>query len=80
MRLPQPGESLSLAIKLTQDGEIPLMATLRGTRIPVTAGTIVRAALHLPASVLIRRHGIALWLRRVPIVRRPRHIPQEGVQ
>ncbi len=31
-------------------------------------------------SALIRRHGIALWLRRLPVVPRPTHVPQEGVQ
>ncbi len=31
-------------------------------------------------SALIRRHGIALWLRRLPVVPRPAHVPQEGVQ
>ncbi|MEV4319009.1 DUF1365 domain-containing protein [Actinocrispum sp. NPDC049592] len=83
MRLPRPGDRLSLTIRLKQDGavpEIPLVATLRGTSVPVTPRTVLRAAFRWPASVLIRRHGIALWLRRAPIVRRPHHIAQDGVQ
>jgi hypothetical protein len=31
-------------------------------------------------SGLIRRHGVALWLRRLPVIPRPAHDPQEGVQ
>jgi uncharacterized protein len=80
MRLPRPGERLSLTIKLAQHNDIPLVAALRGTSVPVTPKAVLRAAFRLPASVLIRRHGVALWLRRVPIVRRPHHIAQDGVQ
>jgi hypothetical protein len=31
-------------------------------------------------TALIRRHGVALWLRRLPVIPRPVHVPQEGVQ
>lgn len=31
-------------------------------------------------SALISRHGIALCLRRLPVISRPVHTPQEGVQ
>ncbi|RSM90544.1 DUF1365 domain-containing protein [Kibdelosporangium aridum] len=85
MRLPKPDERLDLAIRLAQHGQTPLVATLRGFRTPATTREIVRAVLNRPLvtrliSALIRRHGIALWLRRVPIVRRTPHVPQEGVQ
>ncbi|MET0234167.1 MAG: DUF1365 domain-containing protein [Kibdelosporangium sp.] len=85
MQLPEPDERLALTIRLHQDDRIPLVATLRGSRTPATTRAIVRAVLNRPLitrmiSALIRRHGIALWLRRVPIVRRPPHVPQEGVQ
>lgn len=85
MRLPVPGERLDLTIRLTQDGTTPLVATLRGVREPATMKATVQAVLNRPlvtrlVSALIRRHGIALWLRRVPIVQRPQHVPQEGVQ
>lgn len=85
MRLPEPDERLALTIRLTQHGQTPLVATLRGVRRPATAREIVRAVTTRPlitrlVSASIRRHGIALWLRRVPIVRRPPHVPQEGVQ
>ncbi|ALG09097.1 DUF1365 domain-containing protein [Kibdelosporangium phytohabitans] len=85
MRLPEPGERLALTIRLTQHGQTPLIATLRGVRRPASTPEIVRAVANRPlitrlVSALIRRHGIALWLRKVPIVKRPPHVPQEGVQ
>jgi DUF1365 family protein len=78
MRLPEPDDRLALSITLRQHGDTPFVATLRGTR---TRGRRLVPALHqLLVSTLIRWHGVALWLRRVPIVPRPRHVPQEGVQ
>nr|WP_245812090.1 DUF1365 domain-containing protein [Actinophytocola xinjiangensis] len=71
MRLPEPDERLSLSIALRGPGGTPLVATLRGTRTPATRATLLLAVLHRPlvtllTSALIRRHGIALWLRRAP--------------
>jgi DUF1365 family protein len=85
MRVPMPEKRLEVTIRLTQDGHTLLVATLRGTRTPATTRAIVRAVANRPlvtrlVSLLIRRHGIALWLRRVPVIRRPQHVPQEGVQ
>ena len=37
-------------------------------------------ARHAPHVGPDPRHGVALWLRRLPVVPRPRHAPQEGVQ
>ena len=31
-------------------------------------------------SLLIRLHGVWLWLRRLPVIPRPAHEPQEGTQ
>jgi DUF1365 family protein len=85
MRLPEPDERLALAISLRQDGRTALTATLVGDRRPATPTTLARMLLRRPfvthrTSALIRRHGIALWLRRLPVVPRPTHVPQEGVQ
>ncbi|GGS50000.1 DUF1365 domain-containing protein [Actinokineospora fastidiosa] len=85
MRVPLPGERLSVAVALRQDGNVPFTATLVGTRKAPTLGEVVRMVLRgrlLPhrVSALIRKHGITLWLRRVPVVPRPKHAPQEGVQ
>ncbi|WP_424186058.1 DUF1365 domain-containing protein [Actinokineospora sp. G85] len=85
MRLPRPGVALSLTVTLKQNGSTPFTATLSGDRTAATPTEVVRMVLRRPlmphrVTALIRRHGIALWLRRVPVVRRPRHVPQRGVQ
>ncbi len=85
MVLREPGERLSISVTLRQDGATALTATVTGTRRPATPAALVRMILRRPlttyrTSVLIRLHGIALWLRRLPVVPRPAHSPQEGVQ
>ncbi|GLZ40259.1 DUF1365 domain-containing protein [Actinokineospora sp. NBRC 105648] len=85
MRMPRPGDRLSLTVTLRQDGKTPFTATLTGTRAPATPAAVARMVLRRPlmtqrVTALIRVHGIALWLRRIPVVRRPRHVRQEGVQ
>lgn len=70
MRLPKPGDRLSVTIALRQGGKTTFSATMRGTR-----GSGLRMLLRRPlmpqrVSALIRRHGIALYLRRLPIVPR----------
>ena len=85
MHLPVPDERLALAITLRQNGSAAFAAMINGVRRPATprslAGMLTRRPLvTLRTSALIRRHGIALWLRRLPVIPRPRHAPQEGVQ
>jgi DUF1365 family protein len=85
MVLPVPDRRLRLSITLRQDGEPAFVATLVGTRHPATPATLLRMLLRHPlvpqrTTALIRRHGIALWWRRLPVVPRPTHAPQEGVQ
>jgi uncharacterized protein len=85
MRLPEPDARLAVAITLHQGGRTALTATLVGTRRPLTPAALARLLLRVPlvthrTSALIRRHGIALWLRRLPVVPRPVPVPQEGVQ
>lgn len=84
MRLPPPDERLSLTIALRQDDEPAFTATLTGRRVgPATAWRVLGYTLSLvPQRVrfLIQRHGIALWLRRLPVVPRAPHPPQEGVR
>lgn len=82
MRLPVPGERLGVSITLHQDGAPALVATLAGCRRPATPREVARTVLRRPlitqrTSALIRRHGIGLWLRRLPVVRRPAHPPQD---
>ncbi|PPK66682.1 DUF1365 domain-containing protein [Actinokineospora auranticolor] len=85
MRLPEPGDRLALTVTLRQGGTTPFTATLTGTRLAATPAAVARMVLRRPlmphrVTALIRAHGIALWLRRIPVVRRPRHARQEGVQ
>ena len=71
MRTPLPGERLSVAITLRQDGATPFVATLTGPGRPLTTRVAARAVLRWPlltlrTSALIRWQGIRLWLRKVP--------------
>jgi DUF1365 family protein len=84
MRFSEPGAELSVTIALRQNGKTPFSAGLRGRKLRLTRANVLRLALRRPlmsqcVAALIRRHGIALWLRRVPVIRRPKHIPQKGV-
>ena len=85
MHLPVPDERLSLAITLRQNGSMAFVASVAGVRTAATPRALVRMVARRPlvtlrTSALIRRHGVALWLRRLPVIPRPRHAPQEGVQ
>jgi DUF1365 family protein len=78
MRFGEPGPTLSVTIALRQHGTTPLTATLRGDRRPATPFALVKLLVTRPltthrVSALIRSHGIALWLRRIPIVARITH-------
>jgi uncharacterized protein len=85
MVLPVPAERLRISITLRQRDATALVATVVGTRRSATPAALLRMLLRRPlvthrTSALIRRHGIALWLRRMPVIPRPTHAPQEGVQ
>ena len=84
MRFELSPRVVSSTIILHREGSTAFAATFRGRPTPATrmavAGQLIRKPL-MPqqVSTLIRMHGIWLWLRRLPIVRRPLHQPQEGV-
>jgi len=83
MRLPRPDATLSLTVTLRQDGGTPFTATLTGQRRPATPTEVARMIARRPlmpqrVTALIRRHGVVLWLRRVPVVPRPQHSSHEG--
>ncbi len=84
MRLPPPDERISLSVALFQEGRPAFTATVVGRRVgAATPARVLRYALSLlPHRVrfLIQRHGVALWLRRLPVVPRTPHVPQKGVQ
>jgi DUF1365 family protein len=84
MAFSTPGERLSIQMELIQGGRRVFQASLTGHRRPLTTGTLLRVAARYPlmtarVSALIRYHGLRLWLRRVPRVRRPTHTPQRWV-
>ncbi|WP_197288698.1 DUF1365 domain-containing protein [Nocardia sp. NRRL S-836] len=70
MRLPTPEEQLSVTIALRQNGKTTFSATMRGTRSSGLRMLLRRPLMPQRVSALIRRHGIALYLRRLPIVPR----------
>ena len=85
MRFELSPRVVSSTVILRREGAVAFTATFRGRPIPATpaavAGQLIRKPL-MPqqVSALIRMHGIWLWLRRLPIHRRPHHQPQTGVQ
>ncbi|MFC3891072.1 DUF1365 domain-containing protein [Lentzea rhizosphaerae] len=70
MRLPKPGSRLSVTIALRQNGKTTFSATMRGERSPGLRLLLRRPLMPQRVSALIRRHGIALYFRRLPIVPR----------
>jgi uncharacterized protein len=69
VRVPVPGDDLLVAITLHTDDGATFSASLTGRRTEVSARRAAPAALR--GSALIRAHGIALWLRRLPLQPRP---------
>ncbi|HEV7652309.1 MAG TPA: DUF1365 domain-containing protein [Actinophytocola sp.] len=84
MRLPPPGERLSLSVVLHRGGRRVFTATLTGRRHGAAGlrAMVWHAFTGGAARVraLVQRHGVVLWLRRLPVVPRRPHVPQEGVQ
>lgn len=83
MRLDPPGEQLGVHIELRDDTRPLLTASLTGHRRAVTPRALARMVLTRPlvpqrVSALIRRHGLAMWLRRTPRIPHPPHVRQEG--
>lgn len=78
-------QRVSSSIILRQDGEAVFTATFRGTPRPVTKGRLTKLLIKMPlmthrTSLLIRIHGVWLWIRRLPVIPRPAHAPQEGTR
>ena len=76
MRLPEPDDALDVVVTLHRPDEPPFVATMHGARRPATLREVLRLSLRHPTVTRltvakIHLHGIALWLRRVRVVRRP---------
>jgi uncharacterized protein len=84
MRFTLTDRHVGVTISLCRDGDNVFEAGFAGVPTPATTPTIARFSIRMPAmsqrvAALIRLHGIRLWLRRLPIIRRPEFVPQEGV-
>jgi DUF1365 family protein len=68
---PVPGERLHVAVTLDSDDGATFSASLTGRRSQITPLRAAPAAIR--HTLLIRMHGVWLWLRRLPIQPRPTH-------
>jgi DUF1365 family protein len=85
MRLAEPDGTLRLGITLDLGGQPALTATVNGKRHAYTTWRLLGCAVRYPwvtaqVTALIRWQAIRLLARRQPVIRRPAHQPQEGVQ
>ena len=71
LTVPVPSDKLHIVVELTTDDGDRFSASLVGERSTTTARRAAPAALR--GSLLIRAHGIWLWLRRLPVRQRPAH-------
>ena len=84
VRLVLEPDAVSVTVALDRDGERIMTAVTRGTPEPATPRALLRLVrrhglMTQRVTALIRAHGIRLWLRRLPVVPRPRH-PEEAVR
>ncbi len=79
---PRPDKHLDVVVSLHDGSKPAFVARLRGTHRPATLRHVTRMQIVSPLAPLlvalrIRIQGIALWLRRVPLVPRPAEIGQK---
>ncbi len=75
MSVPEPGERLAIAITLHRPGQRPFTASVRGVRRPAGLRAVLATTLRRPFETwlvrgLITKHGIALWRKGLPVIRR----------
>ncbi|WP_344216228.1 DUF1365 domain-containing protein [Kribbella sancticallisti] len=78
-------DRVTVAIELSQYDHRVFTAAFTGRPRPASRLAVFRAALHTPfvtyqVWALIRMHGVWLWLRRLPVIKREHHAPPEGVR
>ena len=71
--IPEPADRLTASIELEQFGRPAFAAQISARRIPLSDGALLGVMLRHPlmtwqVSAQIRRHGIGLWRRGVPVV------------
>jgi DUF1365 family protein len=77
------GDKVGAFVTLKQDGRVVFTGSFTGRAVPVTARRVLGVAVTQPlmphrVAALIRLHGLWLWFKRLPVVRRPAHVDQEG--
>ena len=89
MRLPEPDAGpwgrLTLNVVLDLPDGHSFTASVRGQAVPATFRALTGVAARYPwstaaVSARIRWQGVKLYLRGLPVIPRPAHVPQEGVQ
>jgi len=85
MSLPEPDATLALSVRLDRPDGHAFAASVRGRPVPATARALLAAVVRYPwstavVSVRIRWQGVRLYLRGLPVIPRPAHQSQEGVQ
>ena len=76
-------DKVAAYVTLRQEGRVVFTGSFVGVPKPVTAARMARVAVTQPlmpqrVAALIRAHGVWLWLRRLPVVRRLPHQRQRG--
>lgn len=74
LSVPVPDDQVRVSVVLHREGEPAFVASVHGRRVPLTRLSRARAALAgsgLRTAALIRRHGIALWFKGIPVQPRP---------
>jgi DUF1365 family protein len=84
VRLILDAHHVHASVNLHQDDELVFSASFSGTPLPATRSNLLLAAIRTPFAsyqtmVRIRAHGIWLWLRRLPVIKRPAHKEQVGM-
>lgn len=77
-------QAVSSTVVLRRQAAVAFVATFRGRPVPATRMALVGQLVRKPLmpqqiSVLIRMHGIWLWLRRLPVFHPPQHRAHEGI-
>ena len=85
MSLPEPDATLALSVRLDRPDGHSFAASVRGRVVPATARALLAAVVRYPwstaaVSARIRWQGVRLYLRGLPVIPRPAHQSQEGVQ
>lgn len=83
LKFTQSPERVGAFVTLKQDGKVVFTGSFTGRPVPATSRRLIAVALRRPfmpqrVAALIRLHGVLLWLRRLPVVRRRQHLEQEG--